>query len=406
MLGVSTRRVDDLVRALGIDGISKSEVSRMCAAPRRRGRGLPRPGRSTDERLPVPVARRDLPQGPRGGPGRVDGRARRDRRGDDRRAPGARARAGAGQRRGRGLAGASSAASSSAASTGVRLVISDDHRGLVKAVREQLLGAAWQRCRVHFTRNAQDLVPRARAEHGRLGHPLGLRAARRGLGPGAAAPGHRRPAPALPGGRRAARRGRGRPARPLHLPRDPSPPDPEHQPAGAAQQGDQAPHRGRRHLPHPGRRSSAWWAWSSPSRTTSGRTAGATSGPRRWPRSTRSPSRGGGASAAASRADDRGARRRAVTPRPGRLRSRTDEQPQAPGAVPNQTRSTSFPRARGPHPPHRPAPAAEHGAPIRASTWHRRSTDSDGCSTQRVGERYRIEVPDDGGEVRLRRRKG
>jgi putative transposase len=44
---------------------------------------------------------------------------------------------------------------------GVRLVISDDHRGLVKAVGEQLLGAAWQRCRVHFTRNAQDLVPRS-----------------------------------------------------------------------------------------------------------------------------------------------------------------------------------------------------------------------------------------------------
>ncbi len=30
--GVSTRRVDDLVRALGIEGISKSQVSRMCAA--------------------------------------------------------------------------------------------------------------------------------------------------------------------------------------------------------------------------------------------------------------------------------------------------------------------------------------------------------------------------------------
>jgi transposase-like protein len=44
---------------------------------------------------------------------------------------------------------------------GVRLVISDDHPGLVKAVREQLLGSGWQRCRVHFTRNAQDLVPRS-----------------------------------------------------------------------------------------------------------------------------------------------------------------------------------------------------------------------------------------------------
>src|SRR5512134_3795598 len=30
--GVSTRRVDDLVRALGIDGIGRSEVSRICAA--------------------------------------------------------------------------------------------------------------------------------------------------------------------------------------------------------------------------------------------------------------------------------------------------------------------------------------------------------------------------------------
>jgi len=30
--GVSTRRVDDLVRAMGIEGISKSEVSRICAA--------------------------------------------------------------------------------------------------------------------------------------------------------------------------------------------------------------------------------------------------------------------------------------------------------------------------------------------------------------------------------------
>jgi transposase-like protein len=44
---------------------------------------------------------------------------------------------------------------------GVQLVISDDHAGLVRAVREQLLGAAWQRCRVHLTRNAQDLVPRS-----------------------------------------------------------------------------------------------------------------------------------------------------------------------------------------------------------------------------------------------------
>src|SRR2546428_11491055 len=30
--GVSTRKVDDLVKALGLDGISKSQVSRLCAA--------------------------------------------------------------------------------------------------------------------------------------------------------------------------------------------------------------------------------------------------------------------------------------------------------------------------------------------------------------------------------------
>ena len=40
----------------------------------------------------------------------------------------------------------------------VRLVASDAHRGIVEA--SQLPGAAWQRCRVHATRNALDLVPR------------------------------------------------------------------------------------------------------------------------------------------------------------------------------------------------------------------------------------------------------
>ena len=43
---------------------------------------------------------------------------------------------------------------------GVRLVISDAQRGIVEAVHGQLLGAGWQRCRVHATRNSLDLVPR------------------------------------------------------------------------------------------------------------------------------------------------------------------------------------------------------------------------------------------------------
>jgi putative transposase len=43
---------------------------------------------------------------------------------------------------------------------GVELVVSDDHAGLTKAIREILPEAAWQRCYVHFLRNALDYVPR------------------------------------------------------------------------------------------------------------------------------------------------------------------------------------------------------------------------------------------------------
>jgi transposase-like protein len=39
---------------------------------------------------------------------------------------------------------------------GVQLVISDDHLGLKKAIREILPQAAWQRCYVHFLRNTLD----------------------------------------------------------------------------------------------------------------------------------------------------------------------------------------------------------------------------------------------------------
>ncbi|MEX2185007.1 MAG: IS256 family transposase [Chloroflexota bacterium] len=157
--GVSTRRVDDLVRAMGIDGISKSEVSRICAAldgevERFRSRPLGElvcpylwldatylkvreAGRVVSMACLVAIGvvangeRRVL--GLELSPGNDEGSAW------------------PGFIRGlveRGL-------------HGVRLVISDDHAGLVKAVGEQLLGSGWQRCRVHFTRNAQDLVPRS-----------------------------------------------------------------------------------------------------------------------------------------------------------------------------------------------------------------------------------------------------
>ena len=44
--------------------------------------------------------------------------------------------------------------------TGVELVISDDHAGLRKAIPEVFPEAAWQRCYVHFLRNALDYLPR------------------------------------------------------------------------------------------------------------------------------------------------------------------------------------------------------------------------------------------------------
>ncbi|HWV08201.1 MAG TPA: IS256 family transposase [Pseudomonas sp.] len=43
---------------------------------------------------------------------------------------------------------------------GVEFVVSDDHPGLRAAIREVLPEAAWQRCYVHFLRNALDYVPR------------------------------------------------------------------------------------------------------------------------------------------------------------------------------------------------------------------------------------------------------
>jgi putative transposase len=43
---------------------------------------------------------------------------------------------------------------------GVEFVVSDDHPGLKRAIMEMLPGAVWQRCYVHFLRNALDHLPR------------------------------------------------------------------------------------------------------------------------------------------------------------------------------------------------------------------------------------------------------
>jgi putative transposase len=159
VLGVSTRRVEDLVETLGITTMSRSQVSRICAAldaevEAFRGRSL---AGETYPYLWLDATYVKVRDG-----GRVVNMA----------ALVATGVATSGERRilGLELAAGNDEGSAWAAFirslaerglSGVRLVISDAHPGLVRAVHEQLLGAAWQRCRVHFTRNAQDLVPRS-----------------------------------------------------------------------------------------------------------------------------------------------------------------------------------------------------------------------------------------------------
>ena len=43
----------------------------------------------------------------------------------------------------------------------MRLVVSDDHKGLKQAVAAVLTGASWQRCRTHFARNLLSRVPKS-----------------------------------------------------------------------------------------------------------------------------------------------------------------------------------------------------------------------------------------------------
>ena len=160
--GVSTRKVDDLVAALGIDaGVSKSEVSRICgeldqvvAEFRDRPLGHTRfpyifldatyvkahHGPSVVSKAIV-VATGVTERGDREVLGLAVGDSEE----------GAFWTAFLRSLRARGL-------------SGVRLVISDAHEGLKGAIAAVLLGAAWQRCRVHFLRNVLARIPRGSAE--------------------------------------------------------------------------------------------------------------------------------------------------------------------------------------------------------------------------------------------------
>jgi len=154
--GVSTRRVDDLVQALGMTGISKSQVSRLCEGldaevSRFRTRPLVgaypylwldatylkvrQEGRVVSLAVVIAIA--------------VNDTGRREVLGVD---VGPSEDEGFWQQFLRGLV--------ARGLTGVRLVTSDAHRGLKAAIAAVLHGAGWQRCRVHFVRNALALVPK------------------------------------------------------------------------------------------------------------------------------------------------------------------------------------------------------------------------------------------------------
>jgi transposase-like protein len=154
--GVSTRRVDALIQALGITGISKSEVSRLCEAldaevERFRTRPLvgPYPYVWLDATyLKVRQDHRIVAMAVVIAIG-VNADGHREVLGLD---VGPSEEEAFWQQFLRGLV--------ERGVSGVRLVASDAHAGLKRALTTVLQGASWQRCRVHFVRNALALVPK------------------------------------------------------------------------------------------------------------------------------------------------------------------------------------------------------------------------------------------------------
>jgi putative transposase len=153
--GVSTRRVDDLVQAMGLSGISKSTVSKLC--------------KDIDERVGAFLDRLLAGEGPYLW---LDATYLRQREGGrivSVSAIIAVAVDAEGRREIVGLHIGPSEAETFWASflrslvkrglRGVKLVVSDAHEGL-KAAIARVLGAAWQRCRVHWMRNALAHVPK------------------------------------------------------------------------------------------------------------------------------------------------------------------------------------------------------------------------------------------------------
>ena len=147
--GISTRSVDDLVKAMGMSGISKSQVSRLCEEIDGKVKAfLDRPIEGDWPYLWLDATYVKVRQNSRVVSAAVivavgvNSDGRREVLGMDIGASEAEAFWTAFLRklRQRGL-------------RGVKLVVSDAHEGL-KAAVAKLLHATWQRCRVHFARNA------------------------------------------------------------------------------------------------------------------------------------------------------------------------------------------------------------------------------------------------------------
>jgi transposase-like protein len=146
--GVSTRAVDDLVKAMGMSGISKSQVSRLCGEIDDKVKAfLNRPLEGDWPYVWLDATYLKVRQN-----GRIVSVAVIIAVGVN----------GAGRREVLGLAiGASEAETfwteflrklARRGLRGVKLVISDAHEG-IKATVAKVLSASWQRCRVHFMRN-------------------------------------------------------------------------------------------------------------------------------------------------------------------------------------------------------------------------------------------------------------
>jgi len=159
--GVSTRKVDELVKSLGLEGISKSEVSRICeeldeVVERFRNRPLTSEYPYVWLDAKVVKVRQDGRVVPMAAVVAIGVRATGEREvlGFD---------VGAAESYEFWLEFLRSLVARGL--KGVRLVISDAHGGLKRALSEVLAGASWQRCRVHFMRGLLSRVPKhAQAE--------------------------------------------------------------------------------------------------------------------------------------------------------------------------------------------------------------------------------------------------